>query len=396
MASPTLRRRRSWGWLLWLVLLAAVAYGVRRALANRPRPALAVRVHRVQRGRVRDLVSTVAAGRVAARREATLRAELAGTVLERRHRRGDRVTAGEVLLRYDTRDLQDRVAVTEAAVALGRAQAQQAEASARVANTSAARVTRLHALSVSTPAELETAQGQLDVAQRAASTARVGIAQALANVRTARDALARSTLRAPFAGTLLTHSIEEGEVTSPAQPLFTLADTTELHVDGELDEADLGRVQTGLPAEVNLDAFPSQRFTGTLTELAPSVTRDLRGNRSISIRVTLSADPRLRVGMSADVDVIVATRESVVWVPPNAILGRGTDRAVMVVDGEVARRRAVTLGVSTWEASEVVRGLREGERVITTLSSAELVDGVRIRVDGESSEAATRSSGAGH
>src|SRR6185369_14188074 len=102
-----------------------------------------------------------------------------------------------------------------------------------------------------------------------------------------------------FAGTILTTGVEEGEVSAPGAPLITLADVSELHVDAELDESDLGKVRVGMPAEVSLDAFPTQRFSGNLAEIAPSVTRDLRGNRSIAIRVNLVPDPRLRVGMSA-------------------------------------------------------------------------------------------------
>ena len=73
-------RRRSWSWVLWIVALGVGAFFIRRSIKNRPVKLLDVRVQRVERGQVRDLVSTVAAGRVAGVREATLRAEIAGTV----------------------------------------------------------------------------------------------------------------------------------------------------------------------------------------------------------------------------------------------------------------------------------------------------------------------------
>jgi HlyD family secretion protein len=343
-----------------------------------------VRVHRVEFGRVRDLVSTVAAGRVAAEREATLRAEIAGTVLRVHKRRGDRVRSGEVLLEYDVRDLRDRLDAARAAVAMSRAQIEQARASAAVAHRNVDRAVNLRDRGVGTPVEVENLEGSASVADRAVAVAQVGLLQALANVRIAQTALRRGVLRAPFDGIILTRSIEVGEVTAPGAPLFTLADTSRLHVDADLDEADLGRVRTGMQAEVTLDAFPSEKFAATLVEIAPSVTRDVRGNRSISCRFDLRTDERVRVGMSAEVDVIVATREHVLWVPPNAVMGRGIDRSVYVVDpANVARRRPIRVGVSTWEAIEVTSGLHEGERVITTLSNNELTDGsvVRARVD---------------
>jgi len=79
--------------------------------------------------------------------------------------------------------------------------------------------------------------------------------------------------------------------------------------------------------------------------------------------------------MSADVDVVVATREDVVHVPPGAVLGRGTDRAVWLLDGNTVRRRPITAGITTWEAVEVSRGLSVGERVIVSLNVPGLEEG---------------------
>jgi HlyD family secretion protein len=379
VATKPLRKRR-WGWIVWLVLLGAGGFFGVRAIRQRPAKRLDVRVQRVELGVVRDLVSSVAAGRVTAEREATLRAELAGTVVRVFKRRGDRVAAGEVLLEYDQRELRDRIVAARASVALSLAQAEQARASATVARRNAARAAELRDRGVGTPVEAENLEGSASVSDRAVRSAEVAGSQAAANVRLAQTALRRGVLRAPFAGLILTRAIEQGEVTAPGAPLFTLADVSRLHVDADLDEADLGRVREGMAAVVTLDAFPGQRFSATLEEIAPSVTRDLRGNRSISCRFSLVPDARLRVGMSAEVDVVVATRERALWVPPNAVVGRGVERSVYVVDGaNVAHRRPISVGIGTWEAIEVTRGLQAGERVITTLGSSELAEGVIVR-----------------
>ncbi|NUP89909.1 MAG: hypothetical protein HUU25_08830, partial [Candidatus Sumerlaeia bacterium] len=141
-----------------------------------------------------------------------------------------------------------------------------------------------------------------------------------------------------------------------------------------------------LRAELSFDAFP-QRLFGAVTEIAPLVTKDLRGNRSISLRFALGDDPRLRVGMSVDVDVIVSTRTDVVWVPPSSVLGRGTDRAVYVVDGAVVRKRKVDVGVATWETVEIKGGVGLGELVVIDAAAPGLKDalgaGQRILGPGE-------------
>lgn len=371
-------RRRSRAWIFWLVALIALAGGGARAFRNRSKTTLRVRTAAVTVGRVRDLVSSVASGRVAARREASIRAEIAGRVLMLHHRRGERVTAGEPLVTYDTGDLRTRVRAAETAVALARAQIAQSEASALVAERNAARARVLSEREAVPRAEAETLAGQAEVAARAVAAARAGELQGSANVQVARDAVARGVVSAPFDAVVVSTHVEEGEVTAPGAPMVVLADTTELHVDVDFDEADLGRIAVGLATETTLDAFLGERFSGTVTEIAPAVTQDLRGNRAVSIRASIPRDARLRVGMSADVDVVVATRDTVLNVPPTAVMGRGTDRAVYLVEGGVVRRRPIDVGITTWEAVEVTRGLRAGDRVVVTLNVEGLADGVAV------------------
>jgi HlyD family secretion protein len=377
MAEGLKRKRGRW-WVWLLVVAAAVAGGVvwkRR----RPSAGVAVRAWEVRRGSVRDLVSSVSTGRIAAAHEANIRAEIAGRVVRLHHRRGERVAQGEPLVTYDAADLRERLRAAETGVAVAAAQRAQAEASARLAQRNAARAGQLSARGVSPSAEAETLAGQAEVAQRAVLAAEASRAQGVANAAVARGAMARTVVRAPFAGMVLTTSVEEGEVTAPGAPMLSLADVSSLHLDTDLDEADLGRVSEGLSAEVSLDAFPSDRIVGRVQEIAPSVTSDARGNRSIAIRVALPADPRLRVGMSADADVIAATRSDVVFVPPTAVMGRGTDRAVYVVADGVAHRRVVHVGVATWESVEVLDGVRPGDVVIVNTNVEGLRDGAAVR-----------------
>jgi hypothetical protein len=84
--------------------------------------------------------------------------------------------------------------------------------------------------------------------------------------------------------------------------------------------------------------------------------------------------------MSADVDVIVAVHDGALSIPPNAVLGRGAERAAYVVEGGILHKRALDVGITTWEAVEVKRGLAEGDAVVATLASAQLADGMRVDV----------------
>lgn len=376
-AQPRLRKRR-WGKWIWLAVIALVAVGGWRWAKSREAVAIPVATVGAEKGNVRDFVTSVAAGRVSAKQEALIRAEIAGRVVKLHHRRGDRVAVGDPLITYDAKELQDRVKAAQAAVALARAQTLQAQTSARTAETQAERMRKLKAMGAIADAEADNTEGQAKALARGAEAAQAAISQALANVELARVAAGRAVVVAPFAGVVLTTSVEEGEVTAPGAPLLQLADTSALHVDAEIDEADLGRIKLGMPTEVSLDAFPGAKIKGEVIDIAPSVTRDPRGGRSVALDVALPQDPRLLVGMSADVDIIVALREDVVWLPPSAVLGRGAERTVYVVDKGVAHKRVVEAGVSTWEAVEVKKGLSGGEQVIASLGGTQIADGARV------------------
>jgi HlyD family secretion protein len=346
-----------------------------RARAQAPVP---VTVVLAERGTVRDFVTSVAAGRVAAKHEAVLRAEIAGTVRVLHHRRGEHVRAGEPLITYDTEELREHLRSAEAAAALARAQALEAQQNVAVADMNAARAAKLRDVGASPAAEAENLEGQAKVAKRAADAAEAAVAQAGTSVVLARTALSKTVLRAPFEGTVLSTSIEEGESTTPGAPVLELADVSILHVDAEIDEADVARVALGMPVDVSIDALPGEHIRGSLTEIAPSVQRDPHGGRSVAIDVGLPNDPRLLVGMSANVDIVVATRANSLWLPPGAVQGRGAERTVLVVENGTVHRRKVGVGISTWEAVEITTGIGDGATIATSLGSLDLADGARV------------------
>lgn len=130
------------------------------------------------------------------------------------------------------------------------------------------------------------------------------LANATAQVAAARDALGDLELRAPFSGTLVSSDLKAGEFVSPGIPVATLADLSAWQVETiDLAESDVALLSPGMPAEVTLDAFPSQRFSGVIREI------DLQGadrRGDITYTVTLDFDPGdvpVRWEMTAFVDI---------------------------------------------------------------------------------------------
>jgi HlyD family secretion protein len=166
--------------------------------------------------------------------------------------------------------------------------------------------------------------------------------------------------------------VTEGMPVSTGMPLATVVDTAVLSLVAEVDETDILLVRPGVQATAQLDALPGAAYRATVQAIDLSPTSSARGGVSYRVRLALGtgtlADgdpaPRPRPGMSAVADLRVRTARDAVSVPAAALVREGNRDAVWVVEGGLARRRAVTVGTQGEDLVEITEGLREGERVV--------------------------------
>jgi HlyD family secretion protein len=129
---------------------------------------------------------------------------------------------------------------------------------------------------------------------------------------------------------------------------------------------------------ISLDALPGQSFPGKVRRIAPYVTAVEKQARTVDIEATFD-DPskigRLLVGNSADVEVVLATRDNVLRVPTAALLEG--NRALVAVADRLEERKLKT-GLANWEYTEVVAGLAVGDKVVTSLERAGVKAGVAV------------------
>ncbi|HMI89154.1 MAG TPA: efflux RND transporter periplasmic adaptor subunit [Polyangiaceae bacterium] len=376
------QKRRS-PWLLRsAVLFVVVLVGVLLALGAKKRP-IAVDTATVERGTVKDEISSSTAGEVMAERKATVRAELSARVLAVKHQRGERVKAEEPVAMLDTADLDARLRQSQATLEAQRAQVAQAEAHAEAGRRTADIAKRLAERGVQAPQSAEDAATQAREADAAARAARASVAQSVAALQVAKVARSHGALTAPFDGLLSEVFVDPGEQAQAGAPVFEIVDDARLHVEATVDEADIARVKVGQPAALRLDALPEHPIAGVVSRLDPTVRTDAKGARTLRLEVEVSDLPRareagVRPGMSANVDVVVADKQNVLQLPTNVIIGRGTKRSVFVIENGVAVERPIQIGISSWERTEILSGLREGDRVVATLNAKGLADGVRV------------------
>lgn len=199
------------------------------------------------------------------------------------------------------------------------------------------------------------------------------IDQARATVVAAEAALAQTRIVAPFDGIVTAVSATAGEIAAPGTPVVSLISANRFEITVEIPEDDVLGVNAGDRAEVVFDALGDEVLEAEVTYVAPAGT-SVEGGVSFEVVLQfIGEDPRVRAGLTADVDIYADSREDVLVVPVRAIIEEEGQRYVRVMEGETAYRRVpVTVGLRGGGFYEITGGLVGGERVITFANSAAL------------------------
>ncbi|HEX6733575.1 MAG TPA: efflux RND transporter periplasmic adaptor subunit [Azonexus sp.] len=214
------------------------------------------------------------------------------------------------------------------------------------------------------------------------SAANLKIQAAAVNLAAAK--LARTRIRAPFAGVVGLRNVSVGDYVKEGQDLINIEDIATLRADFRLPEAYVGRLHQGMTLDVTSDALPGARFTARLEAVDPLVDQ---GGRSLSARARLdNKEGKLRPGMFIRIRVLFGTRQAALMVPEQAIMPGAQPAVFRIVDGKAARV-PVKLGVRRAAQVEIVEGLAAGD-VVVTAGQLKLRDGLAVRAVGEGAPAA--------
>jgi len=390
-ASGGAGRRRIWligAGLALAILVAASAWFVLSA-----RAALPVHTARAQPTAASgaDSASVLdATGYVTARRQATVSAQITGTVAEVLIEEGDHVKEGQVLGRLD--DTAQRAALAQAQAQLHSAQALLVEDQAQLAQSErdVRRDEDLVARNLVSQQAVEQARTQVETQKAQVEAQRKQIDLAAANVRSAQVQLDYCTVRAPFNGVVIAKAAQVGEIISPLSAgggftrtgIGTLVDMDSLEIEVDVNEAYINRVQPGQPAESVLNAYPDWRIPSHVIAIIPTADRS---KATVKVRIGLEVkDDRIVPDMGARVSFLEEKkaaeqrpRPSAVRIPSAAVRRDGEQDVVFVVRDHRAQRRAVTLGGASGDARLVLAGVSAGEAVVID-APAGLRDGAAV------------------
>ncbi|MNQ35181.1 Macrolide export protein MacA [compost metagenome] len=357
---------------------------------SRPQP-LPVRLVVVERGPVEALVANTRAGTLKACRRTQLSFNLGAQVSERLVEEGQRVAAGQVLMRLRQDELQARVREVEARLqGLGN-QREQRCLQADLERRDHERLARLQERQLVAADRVDQSATRARLSALACSAAAMTIRETEANLALQRALLDQATLRAPFAGIIAEINGEVGEFVTPSPPgiptppAVDLIDDSCLYVEAPIDEVDAARVKPGMPVRIGLDAFRGQQFAGKVSRIAPFV-RDLeRQARTVDVEARFDpvpSDLALLTGYSADVEVIIEQRPQALRIPTESLLEGRRVLRYDAADG-VLREVRLRTGLSNWRWTEVLDGLSEGERILASLEQDGLADGVAVIAEDE-------------
>jgi len=345
--------------------------------------------------------SVVATGRIEPIAKVEIKSKANGIIEVLHVDVGDMVAPGDVLAELDKENLEARVREAHANLKAARAAQQVAEAELEKNSLQAAgpdveyyRRTCERALSLfrqnlisqsdvdKTQADLElamnrqeVARSQLPIARAKIAEAEANVARATATVERAEEELANTTIRAPIRGTVLTRDVEVGSPVSSilnlgaaATLVMTLGDIDRVFVRGKVDESDIGWVQLGQPARITVETFQDRAFEGRVTQISPiGVERDNVTTFEVEVSIENPAKD-LKANMTANAEIILEEHENSLIIPMAAVsydARKESHLDLVDPDAPEGRRRvAVKLGVGNGSRTQVLEGVREGDKVI--------------------------------
>jgi len=389
---------------------------------NKGLPVLTARVEK------QDIVAKVTAnGKIQAENRVELSALVMGQIVNLAVREGDRVKKGDFLLQIDQNRAAADEAGSNAALRGSLNDRDTARATFEQAQRDFERIRRNFEEHVVSEAEFQKASSTVETARLTFESAENRVEQTRAGLSATRDALSKTTVRAPIAGVVTTLRVKAGEVTvigtmnNPGTQLMTISEMSTVQAVLMVDETDTPSVQVGQKALLTIDAYPGRTFEGLVTEVGHSpILRDdtdLQGltttsdaiNFKVKVKV-LAPPPAIRPGFSVTADVITGTRARVAAVSLAAVVIRDspkgdkteagmpkTEEGVYALRDGKALFVPVQTGLTGDLRVEVLSGVQTGEEIITGPFKAlrQIKEGDRVKPMSEEEKKAAQAEGSG-
>jgi HlyD family secretion protein len=393
-----------WFVILFLALVTAGSGLYLWQALQRPPPLPPDRLTETRKGTI--VRGVVAVGRVEPRTRIELKSRANGIIRKLYVDVAEPIHAGQVLVELDREILQARVTETEGKVQGARGALESARAEAKrieveksdpeiaYATRNWERAKKLHAAGLVSDDDLDQARDRfekaeyrvrlldagLEKAKAVLASANGGLKEVEAQAELARQELQEATIVSAIDGVVLHRYLEEGDSVSSirvaggnATTIMTLGDLSELYVDGEVDEVDVGKIisqqkiKPDLIAKVNVESLKGRTFLGKVARIAPLGLEDSNGIVTFEVRIILENPEKLLLAnMTANSQIILEEKRDVLLLSQGALITDGKARYAIVYDPETgsSQRKEIVAGISDGSQVEIAGGLELGQKIV--------------------------------
>ena len=369
-------------------------------------------VYRTQAVEIGNITASVSAtGNVSAVEMIEVGTQVSGTIKALYADFNSQVTKGQLIAQLDTDMLEAQVSSAKANVAVAKANVAKAKATLADAERTHNRNRELVGRNAMARTELDSSETQVQIARAGVTGAEASVVQAEASLKIAETNLNYAQISSPVDGVVINRQVDVGQTVAAslqAPTLYTIAqDLTQMRVLTNVDEADIGKIKEGQAVTFTVDAWPQTRFRGKVVQvrLAPQIVQNV-----VTYTVVIDvANPEMKLmpGMTANVSIIIESRENIMRIPTSAIrftppdIARETTQAAAApspfmpamrrpaVSGQV-RQRPGGQGPSSFiwtvrdgqlhERIEIRQGISEGGFVEIVFASPDIKEGEEVAI----------------
>lgn len=303
------------------------------------------------------------AGSIEGETSATISAKLAGRIEQVLVQEGQRVQVGTPLIKLESNELANSVRAAQGTVT-------KAEINYNLASVDYSRYQELYAQGAVSQQQLEIAAAQL-------KTAQADLSSAIANRSSAQQQYGYGMITAPVSGVIANKTATVGQVVSPGSPLMSVENLDQVYAQVNIEQKELGRVKIGQKAEITVDAYPEQVFSGVVEIINPQAGSS---NRMFRTKIKIdNKDGSLKPGMFVKVQIATGEVQPVLTVPSAALIQKQGLYYVFTVEKDQAVRHQVEIAEISGGSIQIKSGLQPGDRVIVS-NVNQLKDGDTVRV----------------
>ena len=349
---------------------------------NFGRPPMTVELGKVTRADVAEHLTVV--GNLVGAATVEVAPKVEGRLASVNVRIGDRVSLGQTIARIEDSEIGEQVKQAQASFEVAAATIRQREADLKFAETTLERSRNLYSRQLLPKQTLDDSEARYQAAVAQLDLSRAQFSQARSRLEELRITHRNAVIVSPVEGFVGKRHVDPGAFVNSNTPVVSVVDIRQVRLVVNLIEKDLRRVSPGAVGEVEVDAFPEERFEGRVARIAPVLDPSTR-TAEMEIEIA-NRDFRLKPGMYARVRLTTLRRNQTLVVPRNAVVDVSGGRGVYVpvkretpAAGAASGGREPTMqarfvpietGIQDGEVVEVVSGLREGDQIVTTGATA--------------------------